>query len=189
MSSNNRQSQIIVYHIHKALDPKQTPFTNKIPSKLVNLSTNILANPLSEAINHNLASNIFRLGAQVATVITIVKKKHKKNCVSNVRPVSLSNCFSKVFWKIGSFQKCNLFFPPYVSAYGKHYYKQYVLLRFLEEWRGKLDNNFFVGCLLVDSFKTFDWVTHDLLIAKLAVYAFNMNLLCYICSYLASRKQ
>ena len=40
----------------------------------------------------------------------------------------------------------------------------------LEQWREKLDKNFIVGPVLMDLSKAFDCITHDLIIAKLAVY-------------------
>ena len=37
--------------------------------------------------------------------------------------------------------------------------------------------------------KAFDCIPHDLVIAKLAAYGFNKKMICYIYSYLKSRKQ
>lgn len=59
--------------------------------------------------------------------------------------------------------------------------------KMLEDWRGNLENSF-VGYILMSYSKGFNWVTHDPLIAKLAAYGFDLDFLCYIYSYLASRK-
>ena len=60
----------------------------------------------------------------------------------------------------------------------------------IEEWRENLDNNFFVGVLLTDLSKAFDFIPHDLLIAKLSAYGLGSDSLCYIYSYLfKDRKQ
>ena len=63
------------------------------------------------------------------------------------------------------------------------------MIRLLEEWRENLDKNYDVGGVLMDQSKAFGCVPHDLLLAKLAVYGVDENLLCYIYSYLLNRKQ
>ena len=78
---------------------------------------------------------------------------------------------------------------PYVSAYRKGHDSQHVLIRLLEEWRQHLDNNKVVRGVFMDLSKSFDPVSHDLLIAKLAAYSVEENLLMYIYSYLSNRKQ
>ena len=64
-----------------------------------------------------------------------------------------------------------------------------MLIRLLEEWRQHLDNNKVVEGVFMDLPKGFDCVPHDLLIAKLAAYSVDENLLMYIYSYLSNRKQ
>ena len=63
------------------------------------------------------------------------------------------------------------------------------MLRFLEEWREKLDKNYVVGGVLMDLSKAFYCVSHDLLLAELTVYALDGSFLCYEYSYLLNRKQ
>ena len=41
----------------------------------------------------------------------------------------------------------------------------------------------------MDLSKAFDCIPHDLVIAKLVAYGFDKNMICYIYSYLKSRKQ
>ena len=74
----------------------------------------------------------------------------------------------------------NINLSPFISAYRKNYYTQHVSLGLLEEWREHLDNNKTVGGILMDLSKTFDCVPHDLLLAKLAAYAIDDNLILYI---------
>ena len=49
--------------------------------------------------------------------------------------------------------------------------------------------NYFIGIVLVDLSMAFDCIPHDLVIAKLAAYGLDKNMICYIYSYLKSRKQ
>ena len=112
--------------------------------------------------------------------------------MSNFRPVSLLNCFSKIYENyINSHivNSMNNDISPYVSAYRKGYNSQHVLIRLLEEWRQYLNNNKVVGGAFMDFSKAFDCVPHDLLIAKLATYSADENLLMYIYSYLSNRTQ
>ena len=73
--------------------------------------------------------------------------------------------------------------------YRKVYNSQHVLIRLLEEWRQHLDNNKVVGGVFVELTKAFDCVPPDLLIAKLAAYSADENLLMYIYSYLSNKNQ
>ena len=44
------------------------------------------------------------------------------------------------------------------------------MIRHLEEWRENLDKNYVVGGVLMDLFKAFDCVPHDLLLDLLLAY-------------------
>ena len=78
---------------------------------------------------------------------------------------------------------------PFISAYRKNYNTQHVVVRLLEEWRENLDKNYVVGGVLMDLSKAFDCIPNNLLLAKLAAYGVDENLLSYIYSYLLNRKQ
>ena len=77
----------------------------------------------------------------------------------------------------------------FLSAYRKAYSTQHVLMRLVEEWKSKLDKGYVVGAILMDLSKAFDCVPHDLLIAKLHAYGFEIEALKYIFSYLSNRQQ
>ena len=71
---------------------------------------------------------------------------------------------------------------PFISGYRKNHNSQHVMIRFLEEWREHLNKNYVVGGVLMDSSKAFDYVPHELLLAKLAAYGVDESFLCYIYS-------
>ena len=64
------------------------------------LSAKILSTPLSIAINNSLKYGVFLGDAKIATVIPLDKGKPNKNEISNFRPVSILNTFSKIYEKI-----------------------------------------------------------------------------------------
>ena len=86
-------------------------------------------------------------------------------------------------------EKMSSLFSPFNSAYRESYNTQHVLIRLIEEWRKNLHNNLFIGAVLMDLSKAFDCIPHNLVIAKLAASGFEKNIICYIYSYLKSRKQ
>ena len=154
-----------------------------MPIKLVKLAPQVLSKPLSLVMNNSITSTTFPDTKKVATVVPIDKKTDNKYIVSNFRPVSLLNCFSKIYEnyiKIRIVNSTNNYISPYVSAYRKGYNSQRRLIRFSEKWRQHLDNNKVVGGVFMDLSKAFDRVPHDLLIAKLAAYSVDENLLMHI---------
>ena len=54
----------------------------------------------------------------------------------------------------------------------------------MEQWKSALDHKKFVGGVLMDLFKPFDCIHHDLLIAKLHAYGLSENNLTFFYSYL-----
>lgn len=64
-----------------------------------------------------------------------------------------------------------------------------MMLRHLEEWKENLDKRNITGRVLLELSKAFDYVPHDLLLAKLAAHGVDKSFLCYIYSYLLISKQ
>ena len=77
----------------------------------------------------------------------------------------------------------------FLSAYRSSYSSQHLLIPLIEEWRQKLDCDDFVGAVLMDLSKAFDYLPHDLLVAKPSAYGLSDEALAYIFSYLSGRKQ
>ena len=62
-------------------------------------------------------------------------------------------------------------------------------MRMTENWRKSLDHKKVIGALGMDLPKAFDSLLHDILIAKLHAYGFEMKALKLIYSYLINRTQ
>ena len=118
-------------HLTTINTKKATGF-DKIPPKLVKLSAEILSTPLSIAINNNLKYGIFPDNAKIVSFVQLDKGKSNKNEISNYRPVSILNTFSKIYEKFIKDQLVSglhKYFSPFISAYRKGYSIQHVLTR------------------------------------------------------------
>ena len=171
---------------------KRTVGIDTIPPKLIKMASIFSAPILTTAINSSIQNSVFPQNAKVATVVPLDKGKPDKNDISNFRPVSLLNTFSKFYERLIKDHlvlSMENYFSPMVFAYRKNHSTQHVITRLVEEWREHLDENFVVGVLLTDLSKAFDCLAHDLLIAKFAAYGFSDTALCYVYFYLSNRKQ
>ena len=80
----------------KFLNSKKAAGTDRLPIKLAKLASEVLSKLLSIAMNNSITSPTFTDRAKLATVVPIDKKTDNTYNVSNFRPVSLLNCFSKI---------------------------------------------------------------------------------------------
>ena len=58
----------------------------------------------------------------------------------------------------------------------------------LEKWKSTIDNGKIFGALLTELSKAFDWISHELIIAKFNAYRFTLPALNLIKNYLKSRR-
>ena len=181
-----------VKNLLQEINPKKSTGEDKIPPKFVKLAREHLITPVTEAINSSIRTSTFPKNAKRAAVIPLDKGGIDKTNISNYRPVSVLNVFSKLYEKVIKNQITPFLdrhLSIFISAYRKRFSTQHVLLRLLEEWRHKLDKNYVVGAILMDLSKAFDCIPHELLIAKMSAYGFGDNALLYIMSYLKDRTQ
>ena len=124
--------------------------------------------------------------------ITPVFKKGNRSSKENHRPVSILPVISKFFEKL-LFKKITIFIDPllpkYQCGFRKSFSAQHCLLAMLEQWKNHVDKGKVFGALLTDLSKTFDCLPHELIIAKLNAYGFNLPALKLMHSYLSHRKQ
>ena len=80
-------------------------------------------------------------------------------------------------------------FSKYQCGFRNGFSAQHCLISMLEKWKSATDNKKLFGALLTDLSKAFDCLSHELLIAKLNAYGFNMSALRFVNSYLKNRMQ
>ena len=79
------------------LIPREAIGQDKIPPALTKMAAERFSTPLSIAINNSFKYKIFPSNAKVACVKPLDKKTEDKDCISNFRPVSILNTFSKIY--------------------------------------------------------------------------------------------
>ena len=91
---------------------------------------------LAFAINNSISTSAFPNNAKIASVVPIDKKTDNKYVISNFRPVSILNYFSKVYENVIKnelLKSMNVHLSPFISAYRKNCNTQHVLLMLLKE--------------------------------------------------------
>ena len=120
-----------------------------------------------------------------------VFKKDSKNGKDNYKPINILRNISKVYERV-LFKQIGTFMDNFISklqcCFRKAYSTQQCLLPLIEKWKSEVDKGKSFGALLIDLLKALDCLPHDLLIAKLHLYGFNLNALRIIHSYLSNRR-
>ena len=173
------------------LDISKACQENDIPTKIIKENCEIFAEFIESNFSYNIEEAEFPDMLKMADIKPIYKKI-SRNEKGNYRPVSVLPNLSKVYERI-LFEQISSFFENILSKYQcgfrKGFSAQHCLLRMIEKWRICLDHGKVTGALLTDLSKAFDCLTHELLIAKLNAYGFDINATRLIYSYLTGRKQ
>ena len=165
--------------------------TSSIPPKILKDNNDICHKYLTVIYNNSLTCNNYPSSLKMSE-ITPVHKKDESTNKENYRPISILPTISKVFEK-ELYSKMYSYFEGKLSAnicgFRKGYGPQYTIIPFLEKCRMSLDKYGSYGALFTDLSKAFDCLNHNLLIAKLHAYGFDLLSIQYIQSYLSGRSQ
>ena len=97
------------------------------------MSANVIDSHLAN-INNDIAKNVFSEKAKVASVRPISKENEREN----YKPISILNCFSKVYEKflLETFKpSIYSFLSEYMAAYRENYSTNHVLIRLSENFK------------------------------------------------------
>ena len=162
-----------------------------IPPKIVIMLRDDISFSMQSIANMMTDQSTFPDQAKISSVTPAFKKDDKMD-KTNYRPISVLPCLSKILEKIIFEQMEDYFesiFSPYLCGFRKRYGCQHVLMQMTENWRKSLDHEKVIGALSMYLSKAFDSLQHDILIAKLHAYGFEMKALKLIYSYLINRTQ
>ena len=176
----------------RGLDSKKATGFDTISARILKDMEDILAEPVTIIFNMMIEEDIFPSQAKIGSILPLFKDKGERSDKTNYRPLSVLSAFSKIFERLIHNQIAsytNDIFSPYISAYRKNHSTQHVLARLIEEWRQGIDQNKYVGAIMMDLSKAFDCIPHDLLIAKLDAYGFDRRSCRLLFSYLKGRRQ
>ena len=151
------------------------------------ISLEVLADALQSLFNDILKTGNFSENLKLADITLVFNKKNLLHKV-NYGPVNVLPSISKVFEKLMRKQvsgDISNYLSPYLCGYRKGFSSQQALLSVIEK-KG-LEKKGFGGAALMDLFKAFDTIKHDLRIAKLYRYGFSKESLKLIHNYLTNR--
>ena len=173
------------------LDLSKAQQFSDIPTRIVKENEDLFSEFLTANFNIGLDNFDFPSILKNADVKPVFKKGCR-TAKENYRPISILSNLSKVYERC-MFNQIYLYFEPIFSKYQCGFRKgigaQHCLTVMVENWKKCLDKNGVCGALLTDLSKAFDCLPHDLLIAKLHAYGFDMQSLKFMSAYLINRKQ
>ena len=173
------------------LDSSKITQESDIPVNLTKENSGLFAEIICKYFNESFEKIKFPDCLKLANV-TPVFKKGARTSKNNYRPVSILPVLSKLFERLIKKQLSEFFYSilsKFQCGFRKSYGAQHCLLMMLETWKEDTDNNKTFGTLLRELSKAVDCVTHDLLIAKLHAYGFDLASLKILQDYLTNRKQ
>ena len=140
-----------VLRLLKEVDGRKSTGEDNILPKLVSLASVELTAPLNNAINSSICNSQFPERGKRASVCPLDKGEQDKTVERNFRPVSVLNAFSKIYEKVIKNQlipHLDKSLSMFIAAYRERYSTQHLLIRLIEEWRVRLDNDYVVGGIL-----------------------------------------
>ena len=182
-----------IYTIITNLKNTSSTGQDQIAVKPLKIVAQWIAPVLSILINHTFANGIFPDQLKVAK-ITPIHKSGDKTLLSNYRPISLLNTFSKIYEKaflnrLYSFLNKNNIIQSNQFGFRKNHSTQSALISFIDMLTEKLDNNEYAVALFIDLSKAFDTVDHQILLNKLFKYGIRGKANDFVKSYLNNRMQ
>ena len=171
-NSNEIKSKIL------ELNPKKASIKNDIPAKILIESNDIVSDYLAEIYNTSKNKNYFSTTLKLGTITPIQKKAIKTMLKKDYRPISLIPIVSKLYER-NMYDQVYLyidqFLSPYLFGYRKNHSTEQCLTIVIETCEKALDQQHSVGGILTDLSNAFDCIHHNLLIAQLEAYGFDIN--------------
>ena len=168
------------------LDAKKATGLDRIPCKLLKLSSSIVGPSLAYIFKSCIDAEIFPNEWKIAKVTPLFKKGSKRE-LGNYRPISVFPLVSKVFEKIIYHQlydylQENRLFNTYQSGFRSMHSTTTALHETTNNWSINIDNGLLNGVLFIDLKKAFDTIDNEIILRKLANYGVDPNALRFFAS-------
>ena len=144
---------------------------------------------LTECIDEVLRSSKFAESLKLSDIVQVYKKRIPQ---INLIFDQLAFCLLfKGFWKGYIWLTMQLYeqVSELLCGFWKARSTQHASFKLLQAWQKELDQCGFVGTIFMDLRKAYDYLAHDIPIAKLEAYGLDMASLSLLKSYLANLKQ
>ena len=156
------------------LNPRKASGPDNYSPKIVRASSAVVTRPLTLLYNASIRGAYYPTVLKTAKVIPLYKQA-LKDIVDNYRPISLLNCFNKIFEKLIhkqliSFLNKHLLLFQYEYGFRESHFTTLALIEIIDDIKSKLDNGEYVIGAYLDLKKAFDTVNHDILCDKLDHY-------------------
>lgn len=175
----------------KKLKPKKSTGPDCIPSYIYKGCMNSLVKPLVHIFNLAIQQNQFPDSFKKSIISPIHKSGCKKD-IENYRPISLSNCLSKIFEIIlhqDLYSYVNKIITPYQHGFVCNKSTITNLAIFTEYASKAIDNKQQLDAIYTDCAKAFDKVDHNILLFKLIKLGLSTSAIRFMESYLSDRTQ
>ena len=160
-----------VFNIIASLSNSRFCGYDDIPSYFLKIAADVISNPLCYLLKHSFSLGIFSSSLKIAKVIPVFKSGAKNNG-SNYGPISILPCFFIVLEKLilkrtESFQSKNLILLPTQYGFRAGRSTFHALLDVMTNTFDNISKNMFTALMMLDLKKSFDTVSHDILLLKL----------------------
>ena len=177
----------------KNLNTTKSTGLDEIGPRILKLSSEIIAKPLSHIFNLSIRKGWFPNNLKHAKIIPI-HKKGSTHDVNNYRPISILPTLSKILERhiasnLARFLEENNLLHVNQSGFRKNHSCETALVALMDEWLSAIDDHHVIGTVLLDLSKAFDMVNHNLLLEKLQLYHCSPLALQWFTSYLSNRHQ
>jgi hypothetical protein len=148
---------------------------------------------ITAIINSSITLGVFPQRWKVA-VVKPLPKCESPTSISDLRPISLLPCLSKVLERIvcgqmTKYLEANSILPSLQSGFRKGHGTATALCDVVDNLLAAQDRGQVSALLLLDFSRAFDSINTALLLSKLAYYGFDMNAISWFHSYLGDRGQ
>ena len=145
----------------------------------------------TNSINKSIETGCFPDSLKLANVAPVFKKEDPFD-KSNYRLVSILPLLSKLYEKIIYNQLSDYsesFLNNILCCFQKAHSTKHALFKILRSWQQDLDNEGFIGTILMDLSNAYDCILHNLFNAKLECCGVDKDSLRLLLDYLTRRKQ
>ena len=186
-------TEVETYRELSKLNETKSSGPDNIKPKLAKICKDQFVKPLTILYNKAIETATYPSEFKQAKVIALYKKQ-SRFIPSNYRPISLLNCFNKIFESLIYNQMIKFIDKHkilYINQYGYRagFSTTLALIDVVDTIKMAVNRNEYAMGIFLDLEKAFDTINHEILLAKLDHYGFRGHVNIFINSYLNERKQ